>query len=52
MEEFGHVDILVNNAGYGEMVPIEDTTDEHFEGTMSLNLFAAFRHFREAVQHF
>ncbi|RDZ38469.1 MULTISPECIES: SDR family NAD(P)-dependent oxidoreductase [Haloferax] len=52
IEEFGHVDILVNNAGYGEMVPIEDTTDEHFEETMSLNLFAAFRHSREAVQHF
>ncbi|RJT07102.1 SDR family NAD(P)-dependent oxidoreductase [Halococcus sp. IIIV-5B] len=52
VEEFGQVDIMVNNAGFGEMVSIEETTDEHFEEVLGVNLFGVFRHSREAVQHF
>ena len=43
IERFGQVDILVNNAGYGEMVAIEDCTDEQFEEVMAINLFGVFR---------
>ncbi|UZR96832.1 SDR family NAD(P)-dependent oxidoreductase [Chondrinema litorale] len=49
---FGQVDILVNNAGFGEMASIEETTDEHFENTLQVNLFGVFRYSREAIQHF
>jgi 3-oxoacyl-[acyl-carrier protein] reductase len=52
IEEFGQVDILVNNAGFGEMVPIEEATDEHFEEVMAINLFGVFRYCRQAAQHF
>ena len=52
IEEFGQVDILVNNAGFGDMAPIEETTDEHFENVMAINLFGVFRYCREAVRHF
>ncbi len=52
VEAFGQVDILVNNAGMGEMVSIEDTTDEHFETVIQANLGSVFRHCREAVRHF
>ncbi|UII25732.1 SDR family oxidoreductase [Fulvivirga maritima] len=50
--EFGQVDILVNNAGFGEMASIEETTDEHFENTLQVNLFGVFRYSREAIQHY
>ena len=46
------MDILVNNAGFGDMVPIEDASDEHFENVMQINLFGVFRYSREAVRHF
>ncbi|WP_148413162.1 SDR family NAD(P)-dependent oxidoreductase [Haloferax sp. KTX1] len=52
IDAFGQVDIMVNNAGFGEMVSIENTTDEHFEDVLGVNLFGVFRHAREAVQHF
>lgn len=52
ISEFGSVDILVNNAGFGEMASIEETTDEHFEETLQVNLFGVFRYSREAIQHF
>lgn len=52
INEFGQVDILVNNAGFGEMASIEETTDEHFENTLAVNLFGVFRYSRQAVQHF
>lgn len=49
---FGQVDIMVNNAGVGDMVSIEEASDEHFANVMELNLFGVFRYCREAVQHF
>ena len=52
IEEFGQVDILVNNAGLGEMVPIEECSDENFEDVMQVNLFGVFRYCREAARHF
>lgn len=50
IEEFGKVDILVNNAGFGDMAPIEEATDEHFEKVMAINLFGVFRYCRQAVR--
>ncbi|WP_028967980.1 SDR family NAD(P)-dependent oxidoreductase [Sphingomonas phyllosphaerae] len=52
VEAFGRVDILVNNAGMGEMMAIEETTDEHFDKVVQANFGSVFRHCREAVQHF
>lgn len=52
IEEFGRVDIMVNNAGFGEMVAIEDASDEHFDEVMQINLFGVFRYCREACRHF
>jgi 3-oxoacyl-[acyl-carrier protein] reductase len=52
IERFGKVDILVNNAGFGDMAPIEEVTDEHFEKVMAINLFGVFRYCREAARHF
>ena len=52
INEFGQVDILVNNAGLGEMVPIEECSDENFEDVMQINLFGVFRYCREAARHF
>ncbi|MFM2480931.1 SDR family NAD(P)-dependent oxidoreductase [Celerinatantimonas sp. YJH-8] len=50
--EFGHVDIMVNNAGSGDMVAVEEASDEHFASIIELNLSGVFRFCREAVQHF
>lgn len=50
--EFGQVDIMVNNAGSGDMVAIEEATDEHFAEIVELNLAGVFRYCRQAVQHF
>ncbi|MGH6626698.1 MAG: SDR family NAD(P)-dependent oxidoreductase, partial [Burkholderiaceae bacterium] len=52
IDAFGQVDILVNNAGYGDMVSIEDCTDEHFERVVQINYAGVFRFCREAVRHF
>lgn len=52
VEAFGQVDILVNNAGSGDMVSIEEATDEHFDKIIALNLTGVFRFCREAVQHY
>lgn len=49
---FGQVDIMVNNAGSGDMVAIEEASDEHFAKIVELNLVGVFRYCREAVQHF
>ena len=38
IEAFGQVDILVNNAGYGDMMSIEEYTDEHFDEVVQVNL--------------
>ncbi|RKF19388.1 SDR family oxidoreductase [Altericroceibacterium spongiae] len=52
IEAFGQVDIMVNNAGSGDMVAIEEASDEHFADIMELNLVGPFRFCREAVKHF
>ena len=49
---FGDVDIMVNNAGSGDMVAIEEASDEHFAKIVELNLAGVFRYCREAVTHF
>lgn len=49
---FGHVDVMVNNAGSGDMVAIEEASDEHFAKITELNLVGVFRYCREAVRHF
>ncbi|MFS1286902.1 SDR family NAD(P)-dependent oxidoreductase [Pseudomonas piscis] len=51
-EAFGQVDILVNNAGYGDMMSIEEYTDEHFDEVVQVNYSGVFRFCREAVRHF
>ncbi len=50
--EFGQVDIMVNNAGSGDMVAVEEASDEHFAKIVELNLTGVFRFSREAVRHF
>ncbi|TGD73275.1 SDR family oxidoreductase [Mangrovimicrobium sediminis] len=52
IEAFGQVDIMVNNAGSGDMVAVEEASDEHFAKIVELNLTGVFRYCREAVQHF
>lgn len=52
ISEFGQVDIMVNNAGSGDMVAVEEASDEHFAKIVELNLTGVFRYCREAVQHF
>lgn len=49
---YGQVDILVNNAGSGDMVAVEEASDEHFAKIVELNLAGPFRYCREAVKHF
>ena len=38
----GHLDILVNNAGIGAFYSVEDTTQEHFQKIMQVNLESVF----------
>lgn len=52
IEAFGQVDILVNNAGYGDMVSIEECSDEHFDQVVQVNYAGVFRFCREAIQHY
>lgn len=52
VEAFGQVDILVNNAGYGDMMSIEEYSDEHFDEVVQVNYAGVFRFCRQAVQHF
>jgi gluconate 5-dehydrogenase len=42
MERFGRIDILVNNAGIVHRVPAVETTLEHWQQTMSVNLTGTF----------
>jgi NADP-dependent 3-hydroxy acid dehydrogenase YdfG len=42
LKEFGAVDMLVINAGYGVFKPIEQLTNEEFDGVIATNLRGAF----------
>ncbi|MEH2466540.1 SDR family oxidoreductase [Nostoc sp.] len=37
-EQKGHLDILFANAGWGEFVPLEQITEEHFDKTFNINV--------------
>lgn len=43
---------MVNNAGSGDMVAIEEASDEHFAKIVELNLAGVFRYCPEAVKYF
>lgn len=49
---YGRIDILCNNAGIMDgAVPVEETTDEHWNRVMGINLDAPFRTIRAAIPH-
>lgn len=52
IDTFGQVDVLVNNAGFGDMVSIEECSDEHFEMVVQINYIGVFRFCREAIKHY
>jgi NAD(P)-dependent dehydrogenase (short-subunit alcohol dehydrogenase family) len=53
VDNFGGLDILMNNAGViWEGTPIEDTTDEMWDGQMKIHLYGHFYCTREAVRIF
>jgi NAD(P)-dependent dehydrogenase (short-subunit alcohol dehydrogenase family) len=37
-EQKGHIDILFANAGVGELVPLEEITEAHFDKTFNINV--------------
>jgi len=45
-EHFGGVDVLVNNAGTSRVRPLEDLTDEDWQGQWELNVMASLRAMR------
>lgn len=38
ISRFGRVDVLVNNAGWGQVIPFEDTTFDHWHKVFAINL--------------
>ena len=42
LERFGRIDVFVANAGIGLTAPLLDTTDEHWDRTMAINLRGVF----------
>lgn len=52
VEAFGGIDVLVNNAAHQSFIDeLEEITDEEFEKTFRVNMFATFWLSREAVRH-
>ena len=51
LERWGRIDGLVNNAGKSAAKPLADTTDEDFDGDLSLKLYAAARLCRLTLEH-
>jgi 3-oxoacyl-[acyl-carrier protein] reductase len=47
---FGRLDVLVNNAGIGQAKPVLDTTDEHLDRFLDINIRAQFRFARAALR--
>ena len=52
LQEFGDVDILVNNAGIGDMILIDETSDEDVAKVMDVNFHGPLRYIREALKVF
>lgn len=50
LAHYERVDVLVNNAGRSEPVPALDETNEHFAGTLRINLIAPFELARECAR--
>jgi len=51
IEQFGRLDVLVNNAGIYKAANAEQTSDELWSQTISVNLDAPFYLSREAIPH-
>ncbi|MCQ1949999.1 SDR family oxidoreductase [Arthrobacter sp. zg-Y859] len=51
VDALGSLDILVNNAGAGWFEPFTDTTDEHIETTIDLNIRGTVYTTQEALKH-
>ena len=51
LEHFGQVDVLVNNAARFLMKGILDTSDEEWDGLLSVNVRGVFVHSRAALPH-
>jgi len=43
VDRYGRIDVLLNNAGYGEFVPFEEASLEHFQEMMDVNYMGAVR---------
>jgi 3-oxoacyl-[acyl-carrier protein] reductase len=50
LSAYGGLDIIINNAGYTWDSPIEQTTDEQFDGMYDVNVKAHFRILRAAAE--
>jgi NAD(P)-dependent dehydrogenase (short-subunit alcohol dehydrogenase family) len=50
-DRWGRIDGIVNNAGKSAAKPLADTTDEDFDGDLSLKLYAAARLCRLTLEH-
>ncbi|GAB3103334.1 SDR family oxidoreductase [Aestuariicella hydrocarbonica] len=51
LSHYGRVDVLINCAGVIHRYTAEETTDEHWENTMAVNLNAPFFLSRSAIPH-
>ncbi|GGB89494.1 short-chain dehydrogenase [Knoellia flava TL1] len=51
VDDFGGLDILVNNAGMGDIKPIEDTTLEEWDRTVSIDQTGVFLGMKVAAPH-
>ncbi len=51
VEALGSLDILVNNAGGGWFEPFTETSDEHIEATINLNIRGTVYTTQEALKH-
>jgi NAD(P)-dependent dehydrogenase (short-subunit alcohol dehydrogenase family) len=51
VESLGGLDILVNSAGYSHIAPIEKTTEEIWDRTLSINLKGMFLTIQAVIPH-